>query len=114
MGSENRKRNNMIPIRLSDEEHTQLQLRSEIVGVTIPAYLRCLAIHAEAPTISKVEWKAIRDELRRIRRTLDVMSDDYTFNSEPVPPEIEVMSKSLEEIKIMVTALAEKSGGKKT
>lgn len=42
------------------------------------------------------------------------MSDDYTFNSEPVPPEIEVMSKSLEEIKIMVTALAEKSGGKKT
>lgn len=53
MGSENRKRNNMIPIRLSDEEHTQLQLRSEIVGVTIPAYLRCLAIHAEAPTISK-------------------------------------------------------------
>ena len=43
MGSENRARQRMVPIRLSDAEYERLKTKADKVGQTVPAFLRELA-----------------------------------------------------------------------
>ncbi|WP_342480387.1 hypothetical protein NST07_25570 [Paenibacillus sp. FSL L8-0340] len=95
MGSENRKRNNMVPIRLSDEEFEIISKKAAIAEVTIPYYLRFLALRSVPPTISGKTWKVVIWNIQVMDDTLADMSYDYLTNKKLYNEEIEQISEKL-------------------
>lgn len=69
--SENRKRQRMVPIRLSDEEFERCREKADALGLSVPSYLRKLAIHQKvkpprAPLVDREGALEIARELRAI------------------------------------------------
>ncbi|WP_274655587.1 plasmid mobilization protein [Paenibacillus humicola] len=79
MGSENRKRNKNVHIRLSDDEFEQLRKKAGYVSLTVPGLLRELAIHQkirqpQSPLIDRDGAFSIADELRAIGTNINQLA----------------------------------------
>ncbi|GMA66214.1 MobC family plasmid mobilization relaxosome protein (plasmid) [Alicyclobacillus fastidiosus] len=76
MGSENRKRQRMVPIRLSDEEFERLERKADKVGLTVPAFLRELAIRqrVKSPVIDRDGAVEIGKQIRAIGNNLNQLT----------------------------------------
>ena len=76
MASENRRRQRMVPIRLSDEEYERLKDKADAVGVTVPAYLRELALRGRvrSPLIDREGALEIGRQIRAIGNNLNQLA----------------------------------------
>lgn len=73
---ENRKRQKMVNIRLSDEEYEAVQGKADKMGMTVPAYLRELALRQKIrpPLIDKDGALEISKQVRAIGNNINQMA----------------------------------------
>lgn len=95
LGSATRKRNKMIPIRLSDEEFEILKEKADNVDVSIPAYLRSIALDFKAPGISKQKLESIRTCLDEVSTEIDYISYCVTVRNSLNVKELNSVNESL-------------------
>lgn len=76
MGSENRKRARAVYIRLSDAELERVQEKAEKVGMTVPSFLRELALKqtVHSPVIDKEGALEIGRQIRAIGNNLNQLT----------------------------------------
>lgn len=76
MGSENRRRQRMVPIRLSDEEFERIKQKAEVAGVTVPSFLRELALKQKVqfPLIDRESAKELLKQLRGMGNNLNQLT----------------------------------------
>lgn len=68
MGSENRKRSKNILIRVDEAEYAEVMRKADDVNLTVPGYLREIAITAEAPQFGNGYFHSLRTQLEHINR----------------------------------------------
>lgn len=74
--SENRKRNRMVSIRLSEEEYANLEEKAKYLGRTVPAFLRELALAKKVrqPLVDREGALEIAKQIRAIGNNLNQLS----------------------------------------
>lgn len=68
MGSESRKRQRQVKIRLDDTEFNILSKKAEELDISVASYLRTIAIDAEPPKVNKSDIMILREEIKELKR----------------------------------------------
>ncbi|MEC0167916.1 plasmid mobilization protein [Paenibacillus graminis] len=114
MGSANRRRGKLVPIRLDESEYADLQEKANCVGVSIPAYLRGIALRERPPIISKKCWEDVNyrlfDIVDDVEETLYWASIGYFEGFEGSHDVLLKIHNTLEEIAGMMKDIREEAG----
>jgi hypothetical protein len=114
MGSSIRRRNKMIPIRLDEDEYSKIAEKAKHVGVTVPAYLRGIALQDRPPIISKRNWEDISyrlfDIADDVEGTLKHSSIGYYVNFAEAHDTLLKIQSVLEEISQKMDNIRQEAG----
>lgn len=102
----------MVPIRLSDEEFEGISKKAEIAEVTVPYYIRYLALRSMPPLVSKDTWKMVISTIQEVDNTLGYMSYDYVTKKKRHIDEIEKVAEKLNSLLELLVPLVDKAGSK--
>lgn len=99
--SENRKRQRMVPIRLSDEEFERCKEKADVLGLSVPGFLRELALQQKVkpphpPLIEREGALEIARELRAIGNNINQLAKRANEGTRVV--ELSAVQKELAEI----------------
>lgn len=102
MGSENRKRQQQIKVRLSQEEKNSIKIAAEQFGMTVPGYIRNLGLNYRPE--SKVD-PAMLDQLSQLHANFNHVGSQIKAWLEPdmhkpqdPPPNIPMLVQELREL----------------
>lgn len=85
MGTETRVRQNQVKLRLSNEELAVTKQKASACGLSVPGYLREIAVTGTAPKLDKFLVRKLCSELKSIRNDLEIM---FNFQERKTYPKI--------------------------
>lgn len=109
LGSENRKRQRVVTIRLSDRELEALQGKAEKVEMTVPGFLRELALKqaVRSPLIDREGAIEIGKQIRAIGNNLNQLTR-YAHEGKPIEG-LHEMRKELHDLRLQLSSLIQKA-----
>lgn len=96
----NRKRNRQISFRLSDQEYKNLQLKSEILSLSIPQFCKDVALSKKIrePKIDNKGALQIASELRRIGNNVNQVAKHLNSGLNVSEGQIKALQEELGEL----------------